>query len=127
MLKHTPSLLLLALLLATGACDDSSPSAVDAGFRYVADGLTVSFTNTSSADSRAFDWDFGDGAGSNERDPVHIYRADDRYIVTLRACPDGNFLGEKCDTESQTIEVAAGKLSEGEAGGSFWDYNPVGP
>jgi PKD repeat protein len=47
---------------------------------------TAHFTNTSSADSVAFDWDFGDGSPhSTETNPVHIYVSGGVYTACLIA------------------------------------------
>lgn len=55
-----------------------------AGFTYVLDGMTVTFTNTSTlADS--YNWDFGDGNSSTEANPVHTYASNGIYYVTLTA------------------------------------------
>lgn len=57
-----------------------------AGFTYTASGTALSFTDT-SADSTGvimgWNWDFGDGNGSNEQNPVHIYSAAGQYAVSL--------------------------------------------
>lgn len=45
--------------------------------------LTVSFTDTSAGTPDAWYWDFGDGAISNEQDPVHTYLSAGNYTVCL--------------------------------------------
>lgn len=45
----------------------------------------VEFTNTSSADAIAWDWDFGDFEGSLEEHPVHIYPDTGYYQVSMIA------------------------------------------
>jgi len=47
--------------------------------------LTVRFTNQSLGDPTSFSWDFGDGAKSVEKDPVHTYTIPGVYTVTHRA------------------------------------------
>ena len=43
------------------------------------------FTNLSSDNARSFEWDFGDGLTSNERNPLHQYAAPGTYTVRLTA------------------------------------------
>ncbi len=45
-------------------------------------GQTVSFQNTSKG-ANTFDWDFGDGNGSTEENPSHIYTAEGLFTIHL--------------------------------------------
>lgn len=55
-----------------------------ASFTEVTTGLTVDFTNTSTAPLGAtFVWDFGDGNTSTQTDPTHTYALDGTYTVCL--------------------------------------------
>jgi PKD repeat protein len=45
---------------------------------------SVHFSNT-TAKADAYVWDFGDGGGSTERNPVHTYKRADTFTVTLTA------------------------------------------
>lgn len=46
--------------------------------------ITINFTNTSTGPGvLTYTWDFGDGAGSNSKDPVHTYTNAGSYTVTL--------------------------------------------
>jgi PKD repeat protein/subtilisin family serine protease len=61
---------------------------VSANFIYSAEGLTVSFTDTSVAQNStviAWQWDLGDGTVSTDRNPVHSYAAPGVYTVSLLA------------------------------------------
>jgi len=51
--------------------------------------LTVNFTDQSSGEITSWNWDFGDGQSSTERNPAHVYIAPGRYSVSL-AVTDGN-------------------------------------
>lgn len=55
------------------------------GFTYTKDGLTVTFTNTSTTDfpPMTYHWDFGDGSTSSVTNPVHTYAEPGFYTVTL--------------------------------------------
>lgn len=48
-------------------------------------GLAVTFSDASNVpDPVAWEWDFGDGATSDEQNPVHVYTAVGSYDVSLR-------------------------------------------
>ena len=52
--------------------------------------LTVLFSNTSTGEIESYDWNFGDGSTSAEKDPLHTYAALGTYSVVLRATtPEG--------------------------------------
>ncbi|RJS68816.1 PKD domain-containing protein [Methanophagales archaeon] len=56
-----------------------------ASFSYSSDGLLASFTSTShdpDGDIISYHWNFGDGATSTDKNPVHTYPASGRYVVT---------------------------------------------
>lgn len=44
---------------------------------------TITFTNNSTLSNPHYYWDFGDGSGSNVKDPIHIFPDDGKYLVTL--------------------------------------------
>lgn len=56
-------------------------------FTYTSNGLTVSFTNTST-NASDFLWNFGDGNTSIQQNPVHTYATGGSYTVTLQASND---------------------------------------
>ena len=45
--------------------------------------VTLKFTNESIGEDLTFIWDFGDGASSTERNPIHTYQEDGLYNVSL--------------------------------------------
>lgn len=91
-----------------------------AGFTYVADGTTVTFTNTSTlADS--YLWDFGDGGTSTEANPVHVYAGDGSYSVALTATnANGN------NTITQSVIISSGVLTEEILMGGAWKIQTTG-
>ncbi|TAM48535.1 MAG: PKD domain-containing protein [Acidobacteria bacterium] len=66
------------------------------------EGTTVKFTDTSSGVPRSWQWTFGDGASSTERNPSHLYAVRGAYAVTLRV---GN--GATFAQVAHTITVGA--------------------
>ncbi len=59
----------------------------------------AAFTN-SSVDADRFEWDFGDGSSSVEKNPQHLYIRSGIYHVTLKA-----YKGNKMKTHQQKLEV----------------------
>jgi len=62
--------------------------------------LTVQFENTSTGNITSYNWNFGDGTGSVEENPAHIFTAADQYTVILTVVGPG---GQ--DTAEITVEV----------------------
>lgn len=73
------------LVLSALSDAEPQPGAPLADFSYSASGLSVSFTNQSSADRGivSYAWDFGDGATSGEENPTHTYAEAGTYQVSL--------------------------------------------
>ncbi len=59
----------------------------------------ASFTS-GPVDFDRYEWDFGDGSSSSERNPQHLYTRSGIYHVTLKT-----FKGNKMKTDQQKIEV----------------------
>ncbi|HEX7897059.1 MAG TPA: PKD domain-containing protein [Planctomycetota bacterium] len=66
------------------------------------DRVAVYFKNLSK-NGKAFEWDFGDGAQSSDRDPVHVYEGPGQYTVKLRVT---NELGEDSKVREKYVKVA---------------------
>jgi hypothetical protein len=81
------------------------PRAPSASFFTDRDGFTVEFSDGSftpfCTDIVAWAWDFGDGATSNEQNPVHTYAARGDYTVTLTVTDNQGLT----DVETRVIEV----------------------
>ena len=71
------------ILLITG-CNKELPVASFKCPRTVGIGDTIDFQNTSN-DAITFDWDFGDGNGSTEDNPSHIYTESGVFTILLVA------------------------------------------
>lgn len=54
-----------------------------ANYSYSGTTDTLTFTNQSSVSNAHFYWNFGDGSGSNELSPIHVFPDDGKYLVTL--------------------------------------------
>ncbi len=78
---------------------------VNGGFTVATDGLTVSFTNTTSGGSGQFtySWNFGDGNSSSLASPSHTYAQAGTYTVAMVATDTQN----NRSTISQTVTVTA--------------------
>ncbi|MDK2990764.1 MAG: hypothetical protein PWR16_2293 [Methanoculleus sp.] len=66
--------------------------------------LTVQFTDTSTGDPTVWAWEFGDGWGSNARNPAHTYASPGTYTVILTAY---NAVGSDVRTRYNYITVTA--------------------
>ncbi|MFG0450122.1 S8 family serine peptidase [Shewanella sp. YQ_9] len=92
------------------ALGEAGPSAPNAGFDYQAEGLSVSFSNSSSDindDIAGYHWDFGDGSVSSEANPQHVYAEAGTYTVTLTATD----ATELSDSVSMEVQVFAHSIS----------------
>jgi PKD repeat protein len=65
--------------------------------------LSVQFTDLSVGNATSWLWDFGDGNGSSEQNPIHVY--DDAGIYTVSLAVSGSIGG--ADTMIKTAYVTA--------------------
>ena len=61
----------------------------------------VYFINLSTENTTDFDWNFGDGSESNEKNPLHVFAGNGNYVVQLIASN-----AVKADTVSTPLEIA---------------------
>lgn len=54
-----------------------------ANYSYSSNSDTLTFINQSTISNAHFYWNFGDGSGSNDISPVHVFPDDGKYLVTL--------------------------------------------
>ncbi len=95
--------------------DIPAPSPV-AGFTYALEGMTVTFTNTTTGPGNiTYAWDFGDGGTSTEKDPVHTYASDGSYAVTLTATNENG-----SSNTSANIIISSTVLTEDLLVGGAW-------
>lgn len=72
--------------LVISGVGEAAPAAPIADFSYAVDGLSVSFTNTSTDmnnDIVSYSWDFGDGSTSSEMSPTYAYATAGAYTVSM--------------------------------------------
>ncbi len=65
---------------------DAGNAAPVANFSYNCNGRVCNFDSSASTDDVAitvYSWDFGDGSGSNDENPVHSYASQGNYTVNL--------------------------------------------
>ncbi len=87
-----------------------------ANFAYDCDGRNCAFDSSASTDDQditAHGWDFGDGSGSNEPNPVHIYASQGNYTVVLTVYDQQGESG----TVSATFRVKNRGNTSGSTGG----------
>jgi PKD repeat protein len=71
--------------------------------------LNVAFTDMSTGQVTSWVWDFGDGTGSTQQNPVHTYWTGGLYTVTLTVSND---YGSAYSTKNQYITVAGNLVSK---------------
>ena len=96
-------LALFAIILVS--CKSEEPELVDpnARFSYVANDLKVSFTNLST-NASSYEWDFGNGKTSTEKDPTITYAKEGAYHVQLKAIQ-----GSRSHITEQEVKVSYNK------------------
>ncbi|MEM6318670.1 MAG: T9SS type A sorting domain-containing protein [Bacteroidota bacterium] len=82
---------------------NNSGTAVKAGFTFSINAKTLTFANSSTAGTYA--WDFGDGKTSTETSPTHTYENNGTYNVCLQVT---NACGTKQTCQSVTINAVIG-------------------
>ena len=93
----------------------------EASFEFVAAGLTVSFTDTSTDPDGfivSWAWDFGDGETSTEQNPTHTFPEADTYIVELIVTDDDGDTGG-------TVRFIAVQPGPGGTFGEFTEVTPL--
>ena len=94
-----------------GGVDPNSPPSAD--FSYLADKLTVEFTDTSTDSDgtiAGWNWNFGDGNSSNAQHPLHTFSAAGTFTVSLTVTDNDGATG----STSKNISVSTGEIAPGD-------------
>jgi PKD repeat protein len=87
---------------AGSAGEEVLVAGVDCGTCAAVAGEEVAFRDASTGGAAAWNWSFGDGAGSTERNPRHAFAAPGGYIVSLLATR-----GTATSMASKSVSVVA--------------------
>lgn len=93
---------------ADDSCDEAPPEPLRASFTFEVDNLTVVFQDTSTGNPTLFEWNFGDGTSSGQRNPVHTYTGvapGDTKTFTVTLTVQDALLRQ--DSVSQLVTVTA--------------------
>ena len=82
----------------------------ESNFGFETEELTANFANMSNGNNLTFEWDFGDGATSNEQSPTHTYAFSGVYPVCLTA---RNNCGSEMVCFDVLVEAAASAIQIG--------------
>jgi PKD repeat protein len=101
MKKIVPVIIFMFMVLWMGCSKDEENNDPQAKFSWE---LTqtpgeVKFINQSS-NAVTYEWNFGDGKMSTQKDPVHTYDQNDTYFISLKA-----FGNQKTNSVSDTLLV----------------------
>lgn len=120
-MKRFTILPLLALVVFLSSCkkDNTLDEGPDIIFTTAIDGYTVTFNNT-TAGATSYKWDFGDGATSTDKSPVHTYAGKGKYVPTLTITAD-NGRSYEGSTVLRLTKGSAVKLTDN----SFADWDTV--
>ena len=75
----------------------------------IALGDTVFFTDQSTQNPTSWSWTFGDGSGSTQQDPSHVYTSAGTYTVSLTA---SNSAGSDIETKTSYITVNVAPVAD---------------
>lgn len=81
--------------------------------------LTVQFTDLSAGSPASWSWNFGDGYGSSDKNPMHMYLQPGEYSVSLMA---SNSYGSNTRIQSSYIRVSEPQTTEIYLSGSRAGY-----
>jgi PKD repeat protein len=80
-IKIMKKLMTIVLILLSGIITASGQCSCNYSYSGTTD--TLSFTNLSTVSNAHYYWNFGDGSGSNDVNPIHVFPDDGKYLVYL--------------------------------------------
>lgn len=95
-------LILTLVVLLTNACKKKDVEVIS-GFSYTVDQndfRKVTFTNASQ-NAVSYTWDFGDGSTSTDANPVHTFKGEGSFVVSLAAKGEND-----SDVSTQTLKIS---------------------
>jgi subtilisin family serine protease len=104
---------------------ENNPAPV-ANFSYVANNLTVTFTDLSTDNgTMTQSWNFGDGSSSSTKNPVHTYAAAGTYNVTLTVTDNGGLTDAETKSITVTTPPEESIVLKAVTSSVFWRYARV--
>jgi len=100
-MKKNLFLVLVSILVCFSSCQKEPVASFTASSTTALVGETISFSNT-SVDGSSYEWDFGDGNTSSEKNPTHVYDSANTYSVSLIANSKN---GKNSDEATATIVI----------------------
>ncbi len=100
--KTITSLLISALLILLTGCEKQPKSSFSMDKNKPMTKDVIKFSNTTE-NGESYEWDFGDGEKSSDKEPSHTYNKRGEYSIKMIAKSKS---GKKADTTSQKIKVS---------------------
>jgi len=87
--------------------NDGGPGSPTADFSSACSDLTCHFTDLSTDDGQVtrFDWQFGDGNGTDTKNPTHTFAAAGEFTVELTVTDDKSLQGSRTKTVTVSLPV----------------------
>jgi PKD repeat protein len=122
-MKKILGLLLIFATLFIVSCQKQPKASFDVGGSNFKTGESINFTNTSE-DAASFEWNFGDGTKSTDKNPSHSFATQGSYLVTLTAFSKNE---KKKSSASNSVSITATNTGGGSGAGIDFNYSPSNP
>ena len=118
-MKKILCLLIIFATLFIVSCQKQPKASFDVAGSNFKTGESVNFTNTSE-DAASYEWNFGDGAKSTDKNPSHSYATQGSYLVTLTAFSKNE---KKKSSASNSVSITAANTGGGSGSGLDFSYS----